>query len=468
MHACTLVIMGATGDLTRRKLIPAIHKLLVDKKIEKIAVVGVSNIKTTAEHVLWSSEKYIEQGWTTYNAIASIFYYEVLNFYCDTDYQKLAARLSEVEAKHGLPGNRLFYLATMPEHFAPITKKLLHHGIAQKAKKTKKAVEHEPWSRVVYEKPFGSDLASARSINKAIAEVFSERQAYRIDHYLGKEVIGNIALVRFTNLFFQPLWNKKYIESVQIIMREKIGIEGRGQFYDSYGAVKDVVQNHVLQMLALVAMESPRLLSGEYIRNAKVNVLKKVTVEDILLGQYAGYIDEKGVAKNSRTETFAALKVSIHNRRWSRVPFYLLAGKNLSCKHTAIHIKFKHPICLLAKNCPTDSNYLTFRVQPDAGFFLELNAKVPNQAYQVTPVTMDFSHRYMFGPNTAGAYEVLLQDAIRGDQSTFVRFDEIEYSWKIVENALQKRRKLHVYEPGSDGPEYLETFEKKHAMRWRL
>ena len=468
MNDCTIILMGATGDLARRKLIPAIYRLVKEKKIEKLVIVGASIVDTTIEKVLEASKKHIKdfdaKVWKKFQSSA---YYVKVDFYDDDDYQALKSKVDEVEKKHKLTGNRLFYLATMPEHFSIITAKLADHDIAYKRKGRRKADAPKGWARVVYEKPFGQDLASAKRINKAIAKVFTEDQAYRIDHYLGKELIGNIALVRFTNLFFQPIWNAKYIESVQIILHEKIGIEGRGEYYDQYGALKDVVQNHALQMLALVAMESPRQLTGEYVRSAKANVLKKVTFDDVLFGQYDGYLDEKGVPRGSRRETFVAVQASVHNRRWRGVPFFIKAGKKMPNRETSIHIKFKQPKCLLAKNCPTDSNYLSIRVQPDEGFYLELNAKVPDQAYQITPVKMDFCHSCIFGPNTPGAYEVLLLDAIRGDQSTFVRFDEIELSWKIVDAIAGKRRSVYSYEQGTDGPTQLKKFNKKHGIRWR-
>jgi glucose-6-phosphate 1-dehydrogenase len=471
MPGCTIVILGATGDLTRRKLIPAIYKLIEDKKVERFAVVGVSIVDTTAEQVLEASKKFIPQiDPKIWKKIESKFSYNLLDFYNDDHYPTLKDVLSKVEKKHKLPGNRLFYLATMPEHFAVITDKLAQYGIAHKhvtAKREQKKSKR-PWSRVIYEKPFGQDLASAKKINKAIAKVFAEDQAFRIDHYLGKELVGNIAIVRFTNLFLQPLWNRKYINSVQIILSEKIGVEGRGIYYDQYGALKDVVQNHALQMLALVAMESPWQLAGEHIRDAKVKVLKKVILDDLILGQCDAYLREVGVPEGSKTETFAALRLHINNRRWKGVPFFIKTGKYLDTYETSIHIEFKHPECLLAQGCPTEPNYLTIRVQPDEGFFLELNAKVPDKAYQITPVKMDFCHSCIFGPNTAGAYEVLMVDAIRGDHSVFVRFDEIELSWKIIDQIKKQKMPAYSYKEGDAGPKQLEMFSKKHGVIWRI
>lgn len=469
--SCTFVILGATGDLTKRKLIPAIYKLIEDKKIKHFALIGLSVVDTDITTVLNNSRPFIgninEAVWKKLHDHA---HYYQFDFYTDNDFVKLKQELAAIEERHELCGNRLFYLATMPEHFGIITENLAQHGIVEKQEfhKAHCSTEKHSWSRVVYEKPFGNNLQSAQQINNQIAQVFCESQAYRIDHYLGKELVGNIALLRFTNLFFTPLWNKEYIQSVQIILNEKSGIQGRGEYYDSYGALKDMVQNHMLQMLALVAMEAPQQLSGEHIRNAKVAVLKDVSIDDVILGQYEGYHEEKGVKQGSHTETFAALKLAINNDRWRGVPFYFKTGKNLKTNDVSIHLEFKQPPCLLADNCTTKPNYLTIQIQPDEGFFVELNAKIPGETYAVTPVKMDFCHNCLFGPNTAQAYEILLLDCIRGDQSVFVRFDEIELSWKIIDSIAQHNPPVHRYAAGTQGPAPLTDWSKKHNLIWRV
>lgn len=468
---CTFVILGATGDLTKRKLIPAIYKLIEDHKIQNFAVVGLSFIDATVATVLESSRPFMGTGVDEkiWQQLHDNSYYYTFDFYKDADFIQLKEQLIVIEQRHNLCGNRLFYLATMPEHFSIITENLAKHGIVERPQYHQQncADNSHAWSRVVYEKPFGQDLASAQKINRSIADLFCESQAYRIDHYLGKELVGNIALLRFTNLIFLPLWNNQYINSVQIVLNEKIGIQGRGEYYDQYGALKDMVQNHMLQMLALVAMEAPTELSGEHIRNAKVAVLEKSTITDALLGQYEGYQQEKGVKPHSTTETFAALKLAIDNDRWRGVPFYFKTGKNLTASDVSIHIEFKMPPCLLVQDCPANPNYLTLQIQPDEGFFLELNAKVPGESYSVTPVKMDFCHSCLFGPNTAQAYEILLADCIRGDQSVFVRFDEIELSWKIIDSLNERTIPLHSYTPGTNGPEALSEWSKKHNLEWR-
>ena len=372
-------------------------------------------------------------------------------------YLKLKKLVKVVTKKHRLSGNKLFYLATLPEHFDTITSYLDKSHLAK----------GKGWSKMVYEKPFGNDLESAKKINKCIARVFKEEQVFRIDHYLGKELVGNLAMLRFTNRVMEPLWNKEHIESVQILLSEKIGIEGRGNFYDKYGALKDVVQNHMLQILALTAMEAPAKLTGEFMRNEKAKVLKKIKVHKVLRGQYQGYLQEKGVKSNSSAETFAALHLEVQNKRWQGVPFYLKTGKYLTRKDTSIHIKFKPVHCLLQENCPTDSNYLTVRIQPDEGFDLELFSKSPGTTTGVTPVKMDFCHSCLFKLKTPEAYQILLEDVIKGEQSLFVRNDEIEYSWKIIDKIEKKKGTVYTYKQGSKGPEELIKFAREHKMRWR-
>lgn len=462
---CSIIILGASGDLTKRKLIPALYKMLEENQIERCIVLGASIMDIDAAAILAAAKPYIKNlKRDVWKRLKDVFLYQRLDFYSARDFESLKKRIERAEKKVGLSGNRLFYLATMPEHFEQITRMLAEKEIVSREDDSQ---EGAPWSRVVYEKPFGKDATSAEVINQAIAQVFDERQVYRIDHYLGKELVGNITLLRFTNLFLQPLWNAEYIDSVQIIINEKIGIEDRGAFYDQYGALKDVVQNHMLQLVALVAMESPEKLSGEHIRQAKADVLQKIHLGDVLLGQYEGYHQEKGVAPGSETETFAALSLTVDTPRWKGVPFFLKTGKAMKEKSASIHIKFKQIPCLLLENCPMDSNYLTINIEPDEGFFLEVNAKKPGVAYQVTPVKMEFSHKALFGPNSPAAYEVLLSDALRGDQSVFVRFDEIMYSWKVIEAINSRSLKRYSYSKSSQGPEELVNFSRTLGVAWR-
>jgi len=467
LDECVFVILGATGNLAKRKLIPALYNLAASGSICRFALIGVSIDNTTMQAILQEARSFIptidDAVWAQFQ---ECIYYHQMDFHDTNAYQVLKDLIDQACRTHKLCGNKLFYLATMPHHFSVITHNLARYDIVEKHK-AGKLTEKGTWSRVVYEKPFGSDLKSARELNRAIKKAFDEKQVFRIDHYLGKELVANIALARFTNRVFEPLWNNKHIDSVQIVLSEASGIQERGAFYDSYGAFKDIVQNHLLQILALVAMEAPeRLTEAEQLRDRKVRVLSKVKVTSVVRGQYEGYLQEKGVNPHSSTETFGALKAIINNRRWRGVPFYLKTGKHLHKNEASIHIKFKMVKCLL-DFCPMDSNYLTIKIQPDEGFYLELNAKEPGVFNRVVPITMNFSHSTLWGPNTPEAYETLFLDVIRGDHFAFVRSDEIDYSWKIIRQVEKIKTPVYSYAPGSMGPQEVKLLDPKHKIRWR-
>ncbi len=463
---CVFIILGATGDLARRKLIPAIYKLIASGKLCRFALLGVSIDKTSMQEVVQQARQHIKSvDACVWERLQENLYYYQMDFHDAAAYQGLQRTIETIEQTHRIASNRLFYLATMPQHFAVITQNLGRHDIVHKHTASKKTVAGT-WSRVVYEKPFGNSLKSARQINKAIARVFDEDQVFRIDHYLGKELVANIALARFTNRVFEPLWNNKHIDSVQIVLSEDFGIEGRGGFYDAYGTLKDVVQNHVLQIMALVAMEVPEKFTAHHLRDAKAQVLAKAKVGAAIFGQYDGYLQEKDVKPDSTTDTFTALKVLINNRRWRGVPFYLKAGKYLNKNEASVHIKFKMVKCLL-DFCPMDSNYLTIKIQPNEGFYLELNVKAPGVFDQVVPVNMNFAHSTLFGPNTPEAYEVLLADVIKGDHFAFVRADEIDYSWKIIDRVEKSKGTVYPYAKGSAGPKEVSQLDKDREIRWR-
>ncbi len=461
MTDVTFVILGATGDLAKRKIIPAIYELLSKNKIEKLAIVGVARRATSMKKILEEAKTFVKaKKADLWNKLEKVSYYQQLEFDNQEDYLSLGELLKKVEEKHQLEGNRLFYLATLPDHFDAITHNLAETKIAQQKDKT--------WTRVVYEKPFGSNLASAKLINKCILRTFKEDQVFRIDHYLGKELVGNISILRFTNRVLEPLWNNEHIESIQIHLKEKLGLEGRGNFYDKYGALKDVVQNHMLQILSLIAMEPPEELSAKFVRDEKAKVLKSIEVDDVLLGQYEGYCDEEGVDKNSSIETFAALKLSVKTARWKKVPFYLLTGKNLDKKETKIVIKFKPIHCLLTTSCPSDTNYLTIRIQPEEGFSFELFTKVPGKENGIMPAVMNYCQSCIPELKSPEAYEHLLDDVINGNQSLFVRNDEIEYQWQVIEKIISQRNNVYPYTKESSGPLQLALFEKKNNMKWRF
>ena len=463
MKNVTIVLFGATGDLSKRKIIPALYRFLVKKKLEKVIIVGAAFDDVTADQMIDAAKPFIPDVDEAYwDSLRAMSYYKKINFKEPNDFESLRLFVEECEKKNGIGASRLFYLATAADFFCSITHNSAQTGLLQRHGK------NEPvWHRIVYEKPFGHDLESAHVINECIKHNIDESQVYRIDHYLTKEVVSNIAMIRFTNCVLEPLWSNRYIDQVQIVLSESVGLEGRGMYYDTYGALRDVVQNHMLEILALICMESPEKLTGDYIRAERVKVLEKIKFIDGILGQYEGYTDEPHVQKNSRTDTYASLKLAVDTPRWVGVPFYLKTGKCLDKKETIIHIKFKQVDCLLMRGCPTDSNWLTIQIAPEATFVLTLNMKKPNAADQMMPVGMEFCHSCLFGLQTPEAYEVLLGEVVRGEQSISVRFDEIEYAWKLIDAIEQQKLPLFRYKKESKGPQEEQQFTQKHGMRWR-
>ena len=465
MNDCTFIILGISGDLARRKLIPAIYRLVKSGQLSKFAIVGAARENRTIKEVFETAREFIKDiDEAVWQQCCTNGAYISLEFNDASKFGELASAVDDVEKQYGLSGNRLVYLATAAQFFAPLTKNLADAGIIKKGLDGK---DGAAWNRVVYEKPFGLNLASAKEINREISNYLDESQIYRVDHYLAKELVSNIALIRFTNRIFEPLWNHENIDCVQIILTETLGVESRGSYYDKFGALQDVVQNHALQLLALVAMEAPDHLMGDYIRDEKAAVLKKVEYIDGVLGQYEGYKMEPGIADDSNTETFAALHLQVNNQRWKDVPFFLKVGKCLDQKKTKIVIRFKHVECLLAEGCPTEPNYLTIEVAPDEGFSIELNAKKPGSLLDITPVKMEFKHRHFFGP-TPVAYEVILEEVIKGEQAISVRVDEIEDAWNVIDQVEKAGLTRYSYACDSSGPEQLKEFEKRHSMRFRV
>jgi len=430
MNDVTFIILGATGDLTKKKLIPAIYNIVKNKKVDNYTVVGVARAPMLKCKILDGAKKYIKRAdKKIFNEMESKCEYFQGDFYDDDRWQEFSTFLKEVEKKNNT-SKRIFYLATLPSHFEVIAKKLGKHKLVKSN------------SKVIFEKPFGEDLKSAKSINRQLKKVFKEKQIYRIDHYLGKELVQNVSTLRFTNEILEPTWNNKHIANVQIVLSENIGVADRANFYDKYGVVKDVIQNHALQLLALTAMEEPKKLNAKFIRDNKVKVLKNTKIKNYILGQYKDYEVSK-----SKTPTFAAIELRINNNRWKGVPFYILAGKNLKQKLTTINIEYKNSACKLLEGvCNFSPNHLTIEVQPKEGFHVHLNTKIPRKM-QTMPVKMDFCHECEFGMNTPEAYENLIIDVIKGDQSVFIRTDEIEEQWKIVEKI--KPTKLFKYKKGT-------------------
>jgi len=481
---CAMVIFGGTGDLARRKLIPALYNLNLDGLLPgSFACLGLSrraggSSEFRALHrestSRYSRRKSLDrQEWESFAAALESLAGDLND---PGTYDRLKRKLSGLDQTRGTRGNRLFYFATPSSDFPAILQKLKGAGLLYPP-------GEERWSRVIIEKPFGRDLRSARELNRLAAEVLDESQIYRIDHYLGKETVQNILVFRFANAIFEPLWNRKYIDHVQITAAEEIGIEGRGRFYDETGVLRDIIQNHLLQVLALCAMEVPASFQSEEIRNERVQVfrsLRPILGEEVrrsvVRAQYAGYRDEPDVRPDSRTPTYAALKVLIDNWRWQGVPFYLRAGKRLRKRSTEVDIFFQPiPHCLFGRGdvCQLiEPNVLTLRIQPDEGIALRFACKVPGNDLSVGNVMMNFSYAGGFERPPQEAYERLLIDCMRGDPMLFARQDDVEESWKFITPILEAWEKdgetpLPEYQPGSAGPAEAGELLHGEGRRWR-
>jgi glucose-6-phosphate 1-dehydrogenase len=486
---CTIVIFGATGDLTHRKLIPALYNLAADGELPPaVTVVGFARREKNHDYFRreleeatrkFSRQNVRDEIWQTF--AQSIFYHQ--SDFCDeSSYKSLAAELDKIDKERGTRGNRLFYFAVAPDQFEPILKHLKSAGL-------NKAREGS-WARVIVEKPFGTDLASARELNRVVRNSFTEEQTYRIDHFLGKETAQNILVLRFANAIFEPLWNTRYIDHVQITAAEKLGVEGRAGYYEGAGALRDMVQNHLLQLLCLVAMEAPADLSADGIRDEKIKVVcalrrmsEKQVAIDVVRGQYAegvidgqpaaGYRAEKNVDPKSLTETFVALRLNIDNWRWWDVPIYMRVGKRLPKSGTEISVHFKKAPLVLFNKESTDENVLVIRIQPDEGISLRMQAKMPGTSFRIEPVKMDFHYGTSFGKASPEAYERLLLDAMSGDATLFARRDEVEEAWAfidIIENAWASKTNapgLSFYPAGSWGPDEADELLARDGRAWR-
>jgi glucose-6-phosphate 1-dehydrogenase len=482
-----VVIFGASGDLTKRKLLPALFHLEQSGLLPAdFAVVGVARrplqdefAKDMREGILQFGG--VKEGETKLDEFVGKVTYHAMNFDDPEGYGKLKSLLESIDQKQGTLGNRLFYLATAPEYFADIIEQLGGHAMA----KPERGKVH-----VIIEKPFGHDLDSARTLNDEVNKVFAEDQIFRIDHYLGKETVQNILIFRFANGIFEPVWNRNYVDHVQITAAEDIGIEGRGPFYEKAGALRDVVQNHVMELLSFVALEPPVSFEADAMRREKVKVwrsIQPIHLMDAVRGQYGpgkvdgkevkGYRQEDRVDPNSATETYAALKIGIENWRWAGVPFYLRAGKRLAKRATEITIQFKQPPQLLFKQqtgaCKElQPNLITMRIQPDEGISLRFGAKVPSPNMEVCPVNMNFSYADAFGKSSANGYERLLLDAMLGDATLFAHRDGVEATWTLLTPILDqwassKPKGFPNYAAGTWGPESGDELLARDGRAWR-
>jgi len=483
----TIVIFGATGDLASRKLIPAVYNLWRGGFLPKnTTVVGVARReKSDADYREDSCEALIKHSRhadgekATCDDFLKGLFYHALDFGAEEDFSGLEKRLAALESERGLPGHRLYYLSVGPEFFEPIVARLGAGGLIH-------AADGDRTSRVVVEKPFGHDLDSARALNARIGEVLSEDQIFRIDHYLGKETVQNINAFRFGNSIFEPLFNQKYVDHVQITVAETAGMEGRrGAFYDGVGALRDVVQNHALQLLCHVAMEPPVAFRAKELRDEKVKVLQALELPEsdatgswVVRGQYTegggepGYLSEEGVAADSNTETFVALKLLVNNWRWAGVPFFVRTGKRLETRLTEIAVQFKRPPTHFFKEMHTavpQANVLVFRIQPNEAITLTFGAKPPGMRFEVRPVDMDFDYGH-FAQDMPDAYERLLLDALRGESTLFMRSDEIENAWRICDDIMARwegGQPPELYRPGSWGPGAANRLLDRCEGSWR-
>jgi len=505
--ACAAVIFGASGDLTRRKLMPALYNLAWGRALPGgFAVVGVGRRDKTDESFraemreavsAFSRRKPIDGAlWADFERGLSYVRGAAND---PATYESLRAQLERVDSERGTRNNHLFYLAVPPSEFGPIVDGLRASGLVSTPGRDRAA---GTWSRVVFEKPFGHDLASARALNDSIASAFDESQVFRIDHYLGKETVQNLLVMRFANLLFEPVWGREHVDQVQITVAEEIGVEGRGRFYEQTGVTRDIVENHLMQLLCLTAMEPPISLSADAVRDEKVKVLRSMRPMDrddvshnVVRGQYgrglvrgepaAAYREEPDVAPGSNVETYVAMRCFVDNWRWSGVPFYVRAGKRLARRVTEIAVVFHEvPQTLFraarAAGAVADDggprgitpNVLAVRIQPDEGISLRFISKEPGQQTFLRDVAMDFRYGTAFGSNTPEAYERLLLDAMRGEATLFTRRDEVEAQWEYMDHVLEAWASSGppvppIYAAGSWGPSEADDLLARDGRRWR-
>ena len=487
---CTMVIFGATGDLTNRKLLPALYNLMREGMFPAgFSMIGMgrkaasdTDFRTAMRQSAEQFSRVLPLNDEVWSAFEQSLFWVSGEFTDPQTYATLAQRLNDIDQARGSQGNHLFYLAIPPSIFDDVITQLQQAGLNKR--------EHG-WTRIIIEKPFGQDLASAQELNAIVSRAFDETQVYRIDHYLGKETVQNLLVMRFANAIFEPIWNRNYIDHVQITVAEDLGIGTRAGYYEESGALRDMVTNHMMQLLTLTAMEPPVLFEANAVRSEKVKVLRAIhhiMGEDVdrttVRAQYSagningedvvGYLQEQGVNPESRTPTYVALKFEIENWRWAGVPFYLRTGKRLAKRVTEIAIHFKKPPMLLFEDLRDDieQNILALRIQPNEGISLKLSVKRPGQSMTIQPVNMDFRYGSSFGVAAPEAYERLLLDAMLGDPTLFTRRDEVEEQWSLMTPILERWAQTNAdplpqYEAGTWGPDEAETFMHDDGREWR-
>lgn len=486
---CTVIIFGASGDLARRKLIPALFDLASNSpQPRRMAIVGFGRSKMSDDAfraaMVDAARKYSETvaiDEEKLRLFAQSFAYVTGDYASPEAFERLTKRVEELDSESHLDGNRLFYLATPPEVYPVVVEQLGRSHLQQNP-------NGKSWTRLIVEKPFGRDLTSARKLNKTVLDVFDESQVYRIDHYLGKDTVQNVLVFRFGNGIFEPLWNRNFIDHVQITAAEEIGIETRASFYETAGALRDMIQSHVLQVASLVAIEPPSAFDATAVRNEKIKVLQAIRpytpeliARDVVRGQYGsggvagvylpGYREEPGASKESVTETYVAARVEIDNWRWAGVPFYIRAGKRMTRRVTEIAIQFRRAPHMMFRGQEMGSNTLVLNIQPAEGISIAFHAKSPGQEMHLAPVAMDFSYQKAFGGGGRGAYATLINDCMNGDATLFDRSDGVEAAWALVDPILQswqaERPEFPNYPAGSWGPREADTLLERDGRHWR-
>lgn len=491
---CVIVLFGASGDLARRKVLPALYDLRANNGLapKQYAIVGFARttmtdekFRATASEAAKSISEVGPIDEAKWSELAENLFYISGDYRDPESYRNLARRLRELETERGIPANHLFYLATPPEVYPTIVEQLGKAGLAKPSGDTAKA---DSWVRIIIEKPFGRDLASARELNAKVLKVFDESQVFRIDHYLGKDTVQNLLVLRFGNGIFEPLWNRNYVDHVQITVAEKLGVERRAAFYETTGALRDMIQSHVLLLTSLVALEAPASFDATAVRNEKLKVFQsirpftpEIVVQDVVRGQYAagkidgksvpGYRQEPDVKPDSCTETFVAAKLAIDNWRWAGVPFYLRTGKRLASRTSQIVIQFKHVPHVVFRGRDIEANRLVLNIQPDEGISISFGAKRPGVEMSISTVTMDFCYRTAFGEGSHSAYATLLSDCLRGDPTLFDRADSVEAAWSLVGPISAEWESagacdIAKYAAGSWGPQEAEDLMGRDGRRW--
>ena len=482
-----LVIFGASGDLTHRKLIPALCNLKQKNMLpEKFAVVGVSRTEFSESDFRNKISADLKDSFNSNREsledFLKLFYYISINTKDTSDYSKLLKKINSLSKELNIPNNYIFYLATPPLLYETVANALHTHDLSK---------IYNGWKRIIVEKPFGYDLSSAQKLNKELHSFFDEEQIYRIDHYLGKETVQNIMVTRFVNGFYEPVWNRNFIERVEITAAENVGVEGRGGYYESSGALRDMVQNHLLHLLSFIAMEPPVSADSKAIRNEMLKVLQSMRIYSadevdkfVVRGQYTeskisgqtvkGYKQESGVDPNSRTETYVAIKSYIDNWRWAGVPFYIRTGKRLPTRVSEVVIYFKpapYQIFCTNREIENQINQLIIRIQPDEGLLLKFGMKVPGSGFVVKPVNMDFHYSSLTDVYVPSDYERLLLDCMIGDSTLYSRADAVEATWRFLEPIQfcwqQSENKIYDYPAGTWGPIATEKLFEKRGQKWR-